>query len=197
MKKYPALLALLLAAALTLTACGSDDDQSGAGGSGDPGTAKFNSADVTFAQDMIPHHEQAVQMAQMAEGRAESAEVKQLASDIEAAQAPEIEQMRGWLESWGEDVPSESMDHGDMGHESPSEMPGMMDADELDQLEQAHGAEWDRMFLTRMIAHHEGALEMARTEIAKGENPDALALAKKVEKDQQAEISEMESLLAS
>lgn len=195
MKKYPALLALLLAAALTLAACGSDDE-SGAGGSADSGTAKFNEADAKFARDMIPHHEQAVQMAQLADGRVKSAEVKQLARDIEAAQAPEIDQMRGWLESWGEDVPSDSVDHGDMGHDSPSEMPGMMDADELDTLEQTRGAEWDRMFLTRMIEHHEGAIEMARTERAAGENPDALALAEKVEKDQQAEISEMKSLLA-
>jgi uncharacterized protein (DUF305 family) len=197
MKKYPALLALLVAAALTLAACGSDDDQSGAGGAADSGTAKFNEADVKFAQDMIPHHEQAVQMAQLADGRAASAEVKELARDIEAAQAPEIDQMRQWLESWGEDVPSESMDHGDMGHDSPAEMPGMMDADELDELAQARGAEWDEMFLTQMIEHHEGAIEMARTERADGENPDALALAEKVEKDQQAEISTMESLLAS
>ena len=196
MKKTTALLPLLLAAVLTLAACGSEET-SDAGGESSTTTAPFNDADVEFARDMIPHHEQAVQMAQLADGRAESAEVKQLAEDIEAAQAPEIEQMSAWLESWGEDVPSDSMDHGDMGHGSPSEMPGMMDADEMNRLERTRGADWDRRFLTGMIEHHEGAIEMARVEQAEGENPDALDLAEKVEKDQQAEISEMERLLGS
>lgn len=190
MKKMTAVLALVLAGAFTLASCGDDDGSPTSGGS-----AEFNDADVQFAQDMIPHHEQAVIMAQMAESHADSPEVKELAAKIEAAQAPEIETMTQWLEDWGQDPSSGGMDHGDMGHGDPSGMPGMMDEDDLADLDGAMGGDWDQMFLTMMIAHHEGAIEMATTEQADGENPDAVALAEKIEADQTAEITVMEGLL--
>lgn len=190
MKKMTAVLALVLAGAFTLASCGEDD---GSPASGD--SAESNDADVQFAQDMIPHHEQAVIMAQMAESHAASTEVKELAAKIEAAQAPEIETMTQWLEDWGQDPASGGMDHGDMGHGSASEMPGMMDDDELADLDGMMGGDWDQMFLTMMIAHHEGAIEMATTEQEDGENPDAVALAEKIEADQTAEITVMEGLL--
>ena len=91
--------AVVTASLFILAACGNDDDTGTA--------ASHNEADVTFAQEMIPHHQQAIEMADLAESRAESQEVKDLATDIEAAQGPEIETMTGWLESWGEDVPDE------------------------------------------------------------------------------------------
>ena len=184
-------LALVLVGASGLAACGDDDD--GSGGTADNGHAQ---ADVAFAQGMIPHHEQAIEMAQLAEGRVSSPEVKQLAADIEAAQGPEIETMTGWLEDWGEDIPAggsmEGMDHGDM---SGDQMPGMMSAADMDRLGAASGAEFDRMFLTLMIEHHEGAIEMARTERSDGEYAEAVDLAKKIEVDQTAEIATMEKLL--
>ena len=105
--------ALVAASLLTLAACGNDDGSGSAAG--------HNDADVAFAQQMIPHHQQAVEMAQLAETRAESAEVKNVAAEIKAAQDPEIETMTGWLESWGEDVPDEDMsgmDHGSSGKHS-------------------------------------------------------------------------------
>lgn len=194
MRKTLATAAFLLAAALVLTACADNGDSDGAGEAG----AQFNDADVTFAQQMIPHHQQAVEMAQLAQDRAASEEVKQLAEDIEAAQDPEIEQMTQWLEDWGQEVPSPSMDHGDMsGGDMGGEMPGMMDDTDMSMLEEAQGAEFDTMFLEMMIKHHEGAIEMARTEQANGENPDALALAEKVETDQSAEIETIKQLLGS
>ena len=194
MKKLTALLALLLAAVLTLAACGSEETSKS---SGDTGTAntQFNDADVKFATDMIPHHEQAVQMSQMAGSQAQSAEVKNLADDIAAAQGPEIDTMTQWLKDWGQDVPSDHMDHGDMGHGTSDEMPGMMDADDMGKLGNAHGADWDHMFLTMMIAHHEGAIEMAKTEQAHGKNADAVDLAKKIEAAQTAEIAKMKNML--
>lgn len=103
--------------------------------------------------------------------------------------------MTTWLENWGEDAPSDSMDHGDMGHGSTSEMPGMMDEIEMGELDHAQGAEWDRMFLAMMIEHHEGAIEMAMTEQADGRNPDAIALAEKIEKAQTAQVTKMKSML--
>lgn len=187
MRKNLATLALLAAAPLALAACSEDA----------PDATSHNEADVTFAQEMIPHHQQAVEMAALAGDRAADPEVRELAADIEAAQEPEIETMTGWLEAWDEDVPTGSMDHGDMGHGSSDAMPGMMTAEEMADLEQAAGTEFDRMFLEMMVEHHSGALEMARTEQAEGENPDALALAEKIEADQEAEIAEMQQLLES
>ena len=201
MTKLTALLALLLAGVLTLAACGDDDTSNS---SRDTSTAQFNDADVEFAQGMIPHHQQAVEMSRMAETHADSPEVKKLASDIEAAQGPEIDTMTQWLGDRGKDVPSDSsggdmgsMDMGDGSHMDTGDMPGMMSDDDMHELDQAHGGDWDRMFLTLMIRHHEGAIEMARTEQADGENPDAVALAKKIEDAQTAEIATMKDMLQS
>jgi uncharacterized protein (DUF305 family) len=201
MKKLTALLALLLAGVLGLAACSNGDTSSS---SGDTSTAQFNDADVEFAQGMIPHHQQAVEMSQMAETHADDPEVKTLASDIEAAQGPEIDTMTQWLEDWDKDVPSDAsddgmggMDMGDGSHMDTGDMPGMMSDDDLHELDQARGTTWDRMFLTLMIRHHEGAIEMARTEQAHGENADAVALARKIEDAQTAEIATMKDLLTS
>ena len=181
--------AVVTASLFTLAACGNEDDTGTAGG--------HNEADVTFALDMIPHHQQAIEMADLAESRAESQEVKALATDIEAAQGPEIETLTGWLESWGEDVPDEGMsgmDHGDM---SSDDMGGMMTEDEMADLESASGAEFDQMFLTMMIEHHEGAIEMAKTEQSEGEFPEAVDMAKEIETTQAEEIQTMQDLLKS
>lgn len=199
-RKTLALAALVLAALLSLAACGGDDSSPGAtsdDSSAGASSEDFNDADVTFATEMIPHHQQAVEMAELAADRADSPEVRQLAEDIEAAQDPEIETMTQWLRDWGQEAPSGSMDHGDMGHGDPEEMPGMMDETEMGRLTESEGAAFDRMFLQRMVEHHEGAIEMARTEQANGENPDAVALAEQVEADQEAEIAKMKELLGS
>lgn len=166
----------------------------------DSNAASFNDADVTFAQDMIPHHRQATEMAKLAAGRTENPQVLELADQITAAQQPEIDTMSGWLESWDKKVPSDTTGMGDMedmDHGSSSDMPGMMSADDMSSLTAASGAEFDRQFLTMMMAHHRGAIEMAKTEGADGKYDAAVTLAKKIQKDQAAEISTMESLLQS
>lgn len=191
MRKTLAAIALLATAGLTLTACG-DDPDSDATGSDSP--SAYNDADVTFAQQMIPHHEQAVEMAQMAQGRASSEDVLSLAEAIAAAQGPEIDTLQGWLQTWGEDVPASGMEHGDMGHDSGGTMSGMMDEKQMSDLMAASGAPWDQIFLEMMTEHHEGAIEMAEVEVEQGENPDAVALAEKIISDQQAEITQMQQL---
>ena len=192
MKKFLGLVTLLVAATLALAACGSNDTSAGSG-SGD-----HNEQDVTFASDMIPHHEQAIQMAKMAKAHAGSTEVKQLANDIEAAQGPEIKTMTGWLKAWGEDAPSGSMSGmGGMGGSSNNDMPGMMSDHDLTKLGQATGDTFDQMWLQGMIAHHEGAVEMANTEIAKGKNADATDLAKTIKAAQTKEIAKMKKMLGS
>ena len=173
-----------LAAALSLTALAACSN-------GDV-TADHNEADVSFAQDMIPHHRQATEMASMAESQTENTDVRELASKITAAQQPEIDLMSGWLTSWGEEVPEETsgMDHSDG-------MPGMMSSEDMAALEDSSGDDFDQMFLTMMIEHHEGAIEMANTEEEKGEFTDAIELARRIQKDQAAEIRTMEAMLKS
>jgi uncharacterized protein (DUF305 family) len=185
-KKLPALAAVAIAVALAVTGCGGGGDQ------GSQTTAQFNDADVTFAQGMIPHHRQAIEMAKLAQERAATADVKQLAADIEKAQDPEIQTMTGWLRAWGKELPeTSSMEHGGM------EMPGMMSEEDMKGLQNASGTAFDRMFLQMMIKHHEGAIDMARTEQANGKNADAIALAKQIETAQTKEISHIRQLLAS
>lgn len=193
-----------LVAALTLTACGSSGTPSGASAP-PPGPAsaapaastQHNDADVAFVQGMIPHHAQAVQMSRMATDRASDARVEQLAGRIERAQAPEMAQMRGFLTAWGApEAPGggmSGMDDGQTGHGGMGG--GMMSEQQMQQLGQARGAAFDRMFLQQMIQHHEGAVQMAGAELRSGQSPEAKALAQRIIDSQQAEIGEMKQIL--
>jgi uncharacterized protein (DUF305 family) len=155
---------------------------------------RHNTADVTFAQGMIPHHRQAVEMADLAPDRAQSAEVKKLAADIKKAQAPEIEKLSGWLTSWGETVPAEgAMDHS--MHGGMEGMEGMMSAEEMTALGNASGKAFDTAFMEMMIKHHEGAVEMAKTEQADGAHTPARKMAADIIASQSAEIEQMKKLL--
>ncbi|MEH3067574.1 MAG: DUF305 domain-containing protein [Aeromicrobium erythreum] len=180
------LLLTLAASALLLAGCGSPNTS-------DEG---HDGADVTFAQQMIPHHEQAVEMSDLAlePARGASAEVTDLATRIRAAQKPEIEELTGFLEGWGEDVPSGHgghEGHGGAGHS----MTGMMSEDQMSRLADSNGATFDRLWLEMMVEHHEGAVEMAQTEIADGQDSRAKALARAIIDAQTAEITQMKGLL--
>jgi uncharacterized protein (DUF305 family) len=187
------ILSVLFASALVLSACGGDDADSGAdNGATSPEGSEFNDADVSFAQGMIPHHEQAVEMAGLALTNAGSEEVRDLAEQIKAAQDPEIETMTAWLEDWDQDAPSGDME--DMDHDMEG-MEGMMSEDEMGDLAAAEGSAFDAMFLEMMIEHHEGAVTMGEVQRADGQNTDARELAEEIIDTQQEEIDEMESLL--
>ncbi|MER8086340.1 DUF305 domain-containing protein [Streptomyces sp. NPDC058316] len=198
------------ALALALAACGSSESSKsdsssmpgmdhGSAASAAPG-GTFNAADVEFAQQMIPHHQQAVEMAKLADGRAADPEIKTLAAAIEKAQDPEISTMKGWLRSWGKPLPAASasmgdmpgMDHGSNG----SGMPGMMSDQDMSGLEAAKGKDFDKKFARLMIGHHEGAVTMAETERKKGANADAKKLADAVITAQTAEIEKMNKIIA-
>jgi uncharacterized protein (DUF305 family) len=192
----------LVAGTLLLTGCADDSSDTAHNGpmmgnsdtsdsASDGAEATFNDTDVAFARDMIPHHQQAIQMARLAKGQAEDARVLDLADRIEAAQQPEIEMLSGWLKDW--DAETGHMDDGMGGMDGG--MSGMMSEQDMHLLMNATGAEFDRLFLEQMIAHHEGAVEMAETEIADGQNADAIALAESIRDSQTAEIAEMEQLL--
>jgi uncharacterized protein (DUF305 family) len=187
-----------------LTGCSSNDpstmpgmDHGSSGGptaassspSATPAAGPHNDADVMFARGMIPHHQQAVAMSDMILAKdGIDAKVTDLATQIKAAQGPEIAQMSGWLAGWGENPsPSMGMDH-DMGG-------GMMSQADMDALDQATGQDAARLFLTGMITHHKGAITMAQNEVANGQNPEAVALAQKIITNQQAEITTMTQLL--
>lgn len=164
-----------------------------------PATANFNETDVGFAQGMIPHHAQAVEMADMAIATSTNADVLALAKQIKAAQNPEIETMTGWLQGWGQAVPSTSSMAGgghDMTNMSGMMMDGMMTDADMKRLESSTGTAFDRLWLELMIQHHEGAVRMSQDELADGKNPDAKALAQAIITSQQAEISKMNALLA-
>lgn len=156
-------------------------------------SAAFNDADVIFAQMMYPHHAQAVEMAAIANGRTDNPEVLSLASAIEAAQQPEMDQLTAWLAEWGQPAPSPDM--GEMSGMDHSADSGMMTQQDMDALMAASGPEFDRQWLTMMIAHHTGAIEMANTEISDGSNPDAHEMARTIVDTQQQEIDTMQRLL--
>ncbi|MFD5746985.1 DUF305 domain-containing protein [Streptomyces sp. NPDC127033] len=205
-----ALVGALVAGALTLTACGGGEDHDMAGMDGDktsatattgseksPGAGAFNDADVTFAQSMIPHHEQALEMSALADGRASDAEIKKLAGEIEKAQDPEIRTMTGWLKSWGKEVPasdaSDSMPG--MDHGGDSAMSGMMSEQDMADLKAAKGTEFDRKFAELMIAHHKGAITMAEDEQKNGRDATAKKLAGDVVRTQSAEVDTFQKIL--
>ncbi|AUH42075.1 DUF305 domain-containing protein [Streptomyces sp. CMB-StM0423] len=186
------------AVALLLAACGGNDDESGDDGKSGASASgpaasqeEHNDADVTFAKGMIPHHRQAVEMADLAPDRAASDEVKKLAADIKKAQDPEIETLSGWLTSWGEEVPAE----GGMDHSMHGSAGGMMSAEDMETLEKAKGAAFDTAFTEMMIEHHEGAVAMAETEQADGSYAPAKEMAGQIISSQEAEIDAMTSML--
>ncbi|GAA4761069.1 DUF305 domain-containing protein [Citricoccus nitrophenolicus] len=210
------LAALTLASALALTACGGTGaEDNGAGsestpaassaaatstdtatpsatatGSAEEISAEHNDADVMFAQMMLPHHEQAVQMSEMLLAKDDiPAEVADFAQQVIDAQGPEIERLNAMLAAWDAEPMGdmEGMDHGGMS--------GMMSEEDLAALEEAQGAEAARLYLEQMTAHHEGAVEMAQDQVDSGQNPQAVALAEQVITAQEAEIAEMEQML--
>ena len=192
-----ALLGAFATTTLLLTACGGDDDMAGmehgsgattAASSAPSAGAAFNNADVQFAQMMIVHHQQALEMATLADTRASDAEVKKIATDIKNAQDPEIKTMTAWLTAWGQPTSAPG------GHNMPG-MPGEMSEADMKKLEAATGTEFDREFARMMIAHHNGAIEMARQEQSQGTNPDAKALAATIEKAQTAEVAALQKIV--
>ncbi|HRO30122.1 DUF305 domain-containing protein [Citricoccus sp.] len=220
MKRTTTLTGLALTAALALTACGGTDTSGGTGTTSTPTTsaaeasptptrtasgstgevsAEHNDADVMFAQMMIPHHQQAVEMSEMLLGKTDiPAEVTEFAQQVIDAQGPEIDRMHTMLDTWGASAASEAEVEGmDHGAGTGSGMTGMMSDEDMRRLDQAQGTEAARLYLEQMTTHHEGAVEMAREQVETGQNPQAQALAQEVIDAQQAEIAQMRTMLDS
>ena len=180
--------ATALLAGVALTGCtinlGSSSDHDMATMQHNNGS-KFSGSDIMFAQMMIPHHQQAVDMGTLAETRASNPEVKALAAQIKAEQAPEIAEMKSWLTKAGASL--------DMGHTMA--MGGMLTETDMAALEKASGAEFDRLFLKGMIGHHEGAIHMAQM-VIDSTNAEAKALGEAIIDSQTKQIAYMKELLA-
>ena len=197
-KRRRSLLLAVAPLALVLAAgCGTDTDSDTRA---TPSATEHNDADVAFATDMVQHHAQALAMVNLTTGRTVGPEFTALAERILEAQGPEIETMVDWLDEWGEEVPETVNDHmnHDMGTvpEGTEDMPGMMSANEMDELENAPDAEFEKLWLEMMTRHHEGAVEMAKAEEDDGQYKPAIDLAQAIISSQRAEIDEMKDLLA-
>jgi uncharacterized protein (DUF305 family) len=163
---------------------------------------RYTDADVHFMSAMIPHHAQALVMAELALERAARGAIRTLAARIHRAQEDEIAIMEEWLRDRGEEVPPIHVDgttvmiHGSHDH---ARMPGMLTPEQMESLEQASGAEFDRLFLTLMIEHHRGAVSMVHDLFATegaGQDPAVFKFASDVQVDQATEIARMERMLA-
>ena len=184
-------VSLAAAAAVALSACSTH------------ATATGREGDIAFAQGMIPHHEQALEMSELALVNASSAPVVKLARQIKRAQDPEIILMRQWLRDWGAEdaahaaVPEDPAAQSTADeHSGDHEMPGMATNDDMLALAQSSGADFDRLWLDLMIAHHEGAVEMAGQVAETSDDPEVKALAAAIVQGQVAEIDRMRTLLA-
>lgn len=177
------------AAVLFLSACGGDT-MSDVDTSAIPDT---NSADVMFTQMMIPHHEQAIVMSDLAVTRAEDPAISALALQIAAEQQPEIDLMESWLAAWGMPGPQPGQDM--QMHEGHG-MSGMLSEYQLQQLADSSGKQFDRLFAEFMIEHHEGAIDMAQGVLSAGENLDVAAVARGIVVTQEQEILQLRTLLA-
>ena len=201
-RRVLSLVTATLAAAALVAACSSGESHSSMSETSKqtiPESANFNATDVGFAQGMIPHHAQAVEMADLALEKSTNADVLALAKQIKASQNPEIQTMSGWLQSWGQKVPStDSMSGGghDMTDMGGMMMGGMMTEADMEKLESSSGTAFDRLWMELMIQHHEGAVRMSEDELKDGKNLDVKALAQTIVTSQQAEISTMNSLLS-
>jgi uncharacterized protein (DUF305 family) len=188
-----------LAALVTITACSSSGNQSATSGTrsagssaastATPATSAHNQADVTFAQNGIPHHQQAIPMSDDILGKQGiDPRVVQLATQFKADQGPELQQMQSWLSQWGQ--PTLSMTPGMV-------MPGMLPDQDLAALKNAQGVDATKRFLTGMIECHEGTIAMAEDEIKDGQYPPAVALAHSISTREQQENTTMQGILAS
>jgi uncharacterized protein (DUF305 family) len=183
-------------AALVLTSCSGGATESHAGHSStdqpviSEQPAAYNADDVAFATNMIPHHQQAIEMSAMVKDHSTNTALISLANQISAAQQPEINVMKVFLVQWNEN-PDTSTGHGGHGND----MQGMVDAATMSKLQSLNGADFDNLWLESMISHHQGAIEMAKSEMANGANVDAKAMAKNIVTTQEAEIGQMKQML--
>lgn len=154
-----------------------------------------NSAEAGFSRDMIVHHSQAVEMAEIVRDRTDNDRIKTLATDIALTQQAQIGQMQGWLNLWGLPVAGPNPAMAWMGMSQEGQMTGMADQEEINQLRTLPPDEADRLFLQLMIPHHKAAVPMAEAVLDDTDNPAVEDFANAVVASQQAEIETMQDML--
>lgn len=142
--------------------------------------------DVTFLENMVVHHQQALELTVMVRGQSTDPQLVMLADQIGAQQRTQLQGCQAQLLQW--EVPGG-------GHDAPADIPGMADQASMDKLRGLRGPEFDTLWLQTMIAHHRGAITMARNEIKQGQSPEAISIARSLAPLQQAEIDQMNRLL--
>ena len=172
------LSAALITALLTLSGCASDSSNNS--------DVELSSVDEMFLEMMIPHHDQAVEMAHLAEKNTKNPEILELAKAIDEEQHKEVELMSGWLGKTG------GHEHSHEGHT----MDGMLSPEQMEALEKAKDTEFDKLFLEGMILHHEGAIDMTQM-VVESSNKEIRDLAESIISSQTAQIEQMKKLLAS
>jgi uncharacterized protein (DUF305 family) len=158
----------------------------------------FNADDHAFATNMIPHHQQAIELSAMVPEHSTNPELVALAAKISAEQEPEIKALRVFLVQWDENPDDDASQggHGEEGgHGGHGAMAGMVDEATMTKLQSLRGAEFDTLWLQSMISHHQGAIEMAKAEVAHGQNEDVKRMAQGMIDAQQAEIDQMKQML--
>jgi uncharacterized protein (DUF305 family) len=157
-------------------------------------------ADVSFMQGMIMHHSQAVEMTALIASHTENKELRSLGARISSSQSDEIKFMKRWLAARGErpSMATSEMPGMDMSQEKMPLMPGMLTPEQMNALRKAKGAEFDRLFLTGMIQHHNGALTMVKDlfdTAGAGQDAELFNFATDADNSQRAEISIMQGML--
>lgn len=170
--------AVLITALLTLSGCASDSSNNS--------DVELSSVDEMFLEMMIPHHDQAVEMAQLAEKNTKNREILELAKAIDEEQHKEVELMSGWLGK------TDGHEHSHEGHT----MDGMLSPEQMEALEKAKDTEFDKLFLEGMILHHKGAIEMTQM-VVESSNKEIRDLAESIISSQTSQIEQMKKLLAS
>lgn len=197
MKKYRIPLTIGAAAIVGLGAWGvianarKGDSMAGMAGmdhSATASTSDHNSQDVMFAQMMVPHHTEAIDMSNTLLAKTGvDTRVTALATDIKNAQQPEIDTMNGWLSAWGETKEASG---------SAMDMSGSMSASDMQALADADGPTASKLFLQQMVEHHKSAIDMAKTEMTSGKYGAAVAMAKSIVSSQTEQVNTMQTLEA-
>jgi uncharacterized protein (DUF305 family) len=197
-KSVTAVAALVLTFITAITSCAhpATDPHVGHGESGTvhgEHPAAHNAADVAFVRNMLPHHQQGVELAAMVPAHTANPDLRVIAAHIGADQQAEIQTLNLLLAQWHEQAHPDGGGHA--GHE---EMPmmGMVDQSTINELQSLDGAEFDILWAKSMISHHQGAVLMAKDEIAHGQSADAIHLAALIVEAQQREIAAMTHLIS-
>lgn len=196
---FRAAVALVFLLVAALTGCADDPPEGNDGAYPTPAPESpipssvspedVNEADITFVQLMVPHHDQAVEMSNIMIDKDDVQEdVVGLAEQIRDGQEPAVETLDGWLETWADGAPPPSQDPFDTAN-------GMLAPEQMQELDEADGPTASKLFLDLMLAHHEGSVALAETEVADGKNPAAVQHARNVVSTQETEIATIKEML--